>query len=139
MPSGGLGTTTKEPRGGLRSGLNGTRFTLVAHGRPVTKTLREACRPSSQPSAVTEKAKKHKGVIMPRKKKELGRPARALPPKTDATPEELATAMFALPAHHEWKYLGEERPDYKCGACGKAVSYPNVLTRAGLCGTCARA
>ena len=76
---------------------------------------------------------------MPRRKKELGRPARALPPRTDTTPEELAKAMFALPADHEWKYLGEGPPDYKCGTCGKAVSYPNVLTRTGLCGPCARA
>ena len=44
---------------------------------------------------------------MPRKKKALGRPARALPPRTEATPEQLAKAMFALPANHEWKYLGE--------------------------------
>ena len=46
--------------------------------------------------------------------------------------------MFALPADHEWKYL-DGPPDYKCGTCGKPVSYPNVLTRDGLCGPCARA
>ena len=74
---------------------------------------------------------------MPRKKKELGRPARPLPPRTDATPEQLAKAMFALPANHEWKYLEEGPPDYKCGTCGKPVSYPNVLTRDGLCAACA--
>ena len=61
-----------------------------------------------------------------------------LPPRTDATPEQLAKAMFALPADHEWKYL-DGPPDYKCGTCGKPVSYPNVLTRDGLCGPCARA
>ena len=74
---------------------------------------------------------------MPRKKKELGRPARALPPRTDATPEQLAKAMFALPANHEWKYL-DGPPDYQCGTCEKTVSYPNVLTRDGLCASCDR-
>ena len=74
---------------------------------------------------------------MPKKKKELGRPSRPLPPRTDATPEELAKAMFALPADHEWQYL-DGPPDYQCGTCGKTVSYPNVLTRTGLCAACAR-
>ena len=72
---------------------------------------------------------------MPRKKKELGRPARALPPRTDATPEQLAKAMFALPADHEWGYL-KERQDYRCQECGRAVSYPEVLGESGLCSTC---
>lgn len=75
---------------------------------------------------------------MARRKKELGRPARPLPPRVDATPEELARAMFALPADHKWKYLEEGPPDSRCGACGQAVSYPNVLTRAGLCSDCAK-
>ena len=75
---------------------------------------------------------------MARRKKALGRPARPLPPRTDATPEELAKAMFALPADREWKYLGEGPRDNQCRACGEEVSYPNVLTRAGLCADCAR-
>ena len=56
---------------------------------------------------------------MARRKKELGRPARALPPRTDATPEELAKAMFALPADHEWKYLGRGRRTTSVGPVGR--------------------
>lgn len=75
---------------------------------------------------------------MARRKKELGRPTQALLPRMDATPQELAKAMFALRANHEWKYLGKGPPAYQCQACGETVSYPNVLTRAGLYADCAR-
>ena len=42
---------------------------------------------------------------MPRKKKQRGRPARALPPRANVTPEQLVQAMLALPADYEWEYV----------------------------------
>ena len=42
---------------------------------------------------------------MPRKKKQRGRPARALPPSTDATPEQLVRALLALPADYDWEHV----------------------------------
>ena len=42
---------------------------------------------------------------MPRKKKQRGRPARALPPRTNATPEQLVQAMLALPADYDWEHV----------------------------------
>ena len=76
---------------------------------------------------------------MARRKKQPGRPSRPLPPRTEVTPEELAKAMFALPAEHERRCLREGPPEYQCGNCGQMVSYPNVLTEAGLCATYAEA
>ena len=57
------------------------------------------------------------------------------PPRVDATPEEIAQLMFQLPHDHQWKYETEP-PEYKCEACGKAVHYPDVLHREGLCQGC---
>ena len=65
-----------------------------------------------------------------RKKKEQGRPGRNLPPRVDATAEEIAQAMFALPANHKWKYL-ESKPEYRCTDCNREVSYPETLYRDG--------
>ena len=42
---------------------------------------------------------------MPRKKKQRGCPARALPPRTDATPEQLVRALLALPADYDWEHV----------------------------------
>ena len=42
---------------------------------------------------------------MVRTKNGRGRPtARPLPPKVNAAPEEMAKALFALPAHYKWQY-----------------------------------
>ena len=46
---------------------------------------------------------------MPRRKKERGRPPKAknlYPPRVDATAEEMARAMFRLPADHQREYPG---------------------------------
>ena len=53
---------------------------------------------------------------MPKRKKERGRPMkRPYPPRVDARPEDMAQAMFSLPAGRKWKYMeaGPEGPLYK--------------------------
>ena len=66
-----------------------------------------------------------------------GRPARPLPPRVDATPEQLAQAMFRLPANHEWEYLKKDGPkEYHCADCGRSVAYPEVLHDDGGCEDC---
>ena len=47
---------------------------------------------------------------MARTKNPCGRPAKPLPERIDAPPEEIAKAMLRLPADHQWKYL-EKEPD----------------------------
>ena len=67
------------------------------------------------------------------KKKPRGRPVeKRYPPRIDATPEELARTV-----------LNAGRPkarvksrDYRCGACGRAVHYPETLYRDGRCPEC---
>ena len=70
---------------------------------------------------------------MPRKKKPRGRPPiHPLPPKADATPEELARAFFQ-------GKLGDEAgfpTVYKCGQCQRVVAFPEVLYRDKRCGDC---
>lgn len=74
---------------------------------------------------------------MPGRKKERGRPpSKTLPPRIQATPEQLAQAMFAMSADHKWKYLGGKETDYRCGRCENPVSYQEVLSRVGLCQGC---
>ena len=74
---------------------------------------------------------------MPRKKKERGRPpSKLLPPRIQATPEQLAQAMFAMPAGHKWKYMEGEGTGYYCAECGRGISYPEVLTADGRCTRC---
>lgn len=77
---------------------------------------------------------------MPRKKKETGRPARPLPPRIDATPEQVAGAFFSMPADHDWKYVKEPGvaygEDYNCVDCSRSVKYPDTLHDDGRCDTC---
>ena len=73
---------------------------------------------------------------MARPKKELGRPVEnKLPPRIDATPEEIAEAFFRLPMGQKV----EEGRDYRCGECGQEVNYHAVLDRKGRCSNCAKA
>ena len=68
-------------------------------------------------------------------KKPRGRPMKKrYPPRIDATPEEIARAV-----------LNSGRPkarvksrDYRCGACGRAVHYPETLYNDGGCSECHR-
>ena len=72
---------------------------------------------------------------MPRKRKERGRPTEhPLPPRIDATPEEIAEAFFRFPTNGSVK----PREDYRCSDCGESVHYPDVLDRAGRCDPCAQ-
>ena len=69
-------------------------------------------------------------------KKDRGRPMKNLyPPRADVTAEDIAQAMFSLPADHEWEYL-ESAPEYRCADCGREVHYPDTLYRDGRCADC---
>ena len=73
---------------------------------------------------------------MPKRKKERGRPMkRHYPPRIDTTAEEIAQAMFSVPADHQWEYLKAE-PEYRCVDCGESVNYPDTLYQDGRCETC---
>ena len=74
---------------------------------------------------------------MPRKLKERGRPVEnKLPPRVDATAEELPGAMFRLPPDHKWQYENGEGTVYRCLECNKAVHCPYALYRDGRCRGC---
>ena len=71
--------------------------------------------------------------------KERGRPMKKrYPPRVDATPEDMAQAMFSLPAGRKWEYLeaGPEGPVYRRTDCEREVYYPDTLYRDGRCETC---
>ena len=69
---------------------------------------------------------------MPRKKRELGRPARGYPPRIDATVDELVEAFFRAPPG-----AGVDEPKvYRCVDCKRAVYYPEILYRDGRCEEC---
>lgn len=75
---------------------------------------------------------------MPRTKKGpgRGRTGRPLPPKIDATMEDMAKAMLAMPADHAWQYEQGEGKFYQCGECGRVVSFPETLHQDGFCENC---
>ena len=68
-------------------------------------------------------------------KRPRGRPMeKHPPPRTDATMDELAYAVFALPADHKWQYGKSTKS--RCRACQRPVNYPEVLGSSGLCLGC---
>ena len=72
-----------------------------------------------------------------RKKRERGRPMkRGYAPRIDATPEEMAKAMFSLPADHQWEYEKDGGKAYQCAVCEREVAYPETLYRDGRCEEC---
>ena len=73
---------------------------------------------------------------MPRKRKERGRPGRKYPPRIDATAEEMAQAIFRLPANHDWEYETDGGKVYRCVGCEREVYYPEMLYRDGRCEAC---
>ena len=75
----------------------------------------------------------------PRRKKERGRPLEnRYPPRVDATPEDIAQAMFSLPAGRKWEYMetGPEGTVYRCVNCVREVHYPDTLYSDGRCERC---
>ena len=81
--------------------------------------------------------RKTEGRVLASAERGRGRPARPLPPKVDATPEQLAQAMFQLPADHQWEYLKQDAPkEYHCADCERLVAYPEVLHNDGRCEGC---
>ena len=67
---------------------------------------------------------------MTRKRKERGRPARAYPPRIDATAEEIAQAFLRTPP--PGPEINEDQI-YRCEDCGREVNYPEILYRDGRC------
>ena len=67
---------------------------------------------------------------MPRKRKERGRPARPLPPRIDATAEEIAQVFLRTPP--PGPEIDESRV-YRCLDCGLEVHYPDILYQDGRC------
>ena len=71
---------------------------------------------------------------MVKRKKALGRPMeKRYPPKIDATPEEIAQAMFRA----SLDTVVDTDKVYRCEGCAREVNYPEVLYRDGRCGECA--
>ena len=70
---------------------------------------------------------------MPRTKKQRGRPARPLPPRIDATPEELARAVLSV--GRPTKAVDDSKV-YRCTACGRAVQWPETLYNDNRCEGC---
>ncbi len=74
---------------------------------------------------------------MPRQRNELGRTVtRRLPPRIDATPEQIARAMFRLPANHQRRFEQDGGAEYHCVTCNREVYYPEVLYNDGRCEGC---
>ena len=72
---------------------------------------------------------------MPRKKKPRGRPARPLPPRIDATAEEIAEKVLQVKPKGRFSDPPAQI-EYKCGKCTRLVAYPETLYRGGLCREC---
>ena len=70
---------------------------------------------------------------MPQKRNRgQGRPAlHTLPPRIDASPEDIASVFFRSPG------TTDTTPrKYNCRSCGSRVIYPDVLFDDGKCGRC---
>ena len=72
---------------------------------------------------------------MPRKKKPRGRPSRPLPPRIDATPEEIAEMVLQVKPKRRFSDPPAQI-EYKCGECSRLVAYPETLYQDGLCWSC---
>ena len=71
---------------------------------------------------------------MAKRKKALGRPMeKGYPPKIDASPEEIAKAMFRTPPYT----VVDTDKVYRCEGCAREVNYPEILYRDGRCEGCA--
>ena len=72
---------------------------------------------------------------MPRKKKERGRPNKPLPPRIDATPDEIARVMLNTRPKAHWDYQDGETV-YRCVECLREVQFPETLYQDGKCSGC---
>ena len=70
---------------------------------------------------------------MPRKQSRgQGRPAiHPLPPRIDASPEDIARAFFRAPVTTNTKPR-----KYYCNSCGSQITYPEILFDDGKCSVC---
>lgn len=70
---------------------------------------------------------------MPRPKKPRGRPTKnLLPPKIDATPEQIAQTFFRKRPLDDGLVIKA----YRCAQCEREVHYPETLFEGGLCAEC---
>ena len=72
---------------------------------------------------------------MPRQKKQRGRPPRLLPPRIDATAEEIAERVLQVRPKRRFNDPPAQI-GYKCGECNRLVAYPEILYQDGLCSGC---
>lgn len=61
-----------------------------------------------------------------------GRPPSPMPPRIDASPEEIARAVFAAPPD----LTVDDDLEYRCVDCGRIVAYPETLYNDGRCEGC---
>jgi hypothetical protein len=73
--------------------------------------------------------------VTTKRKKPRGRPGQPLPPRIDATAEEIAEVVLRAKPTKPF-YAPPDRPEYHCEACGKVVSYPDTLYRDNRCEGC---
>ena len=66
----------------------------------------------------------------------MGRPARGLPPRIDATAEEIAQVFMRTPPPGPSLDLSKV---YRCTDCERAIYYPEILYRGGRCEECHKA
>ena len=64
-----------------------------------------------------------------------GRTGRPLPPRIDATPEEIAEVVLGARPKRKFADQPAER-EYRCGECKRPVSYPETLYADDLCKDC---
>ena len=69
---------------------------------------------------------------MAKVKRARGRPARPLPPRIDATPEQVARTLLQMPPPKETM----ESRTYSCASCGRAVTWPDILYDDQRCESC---
>lgn len=70
-------------------------------------------------------------MVRKKAKKRVRPPMPPLPPQIDASPEELARAMFNSPPIKK-----THAKSYHCERCGRQVSFPEGLNDEGVCLVC---
>ena len=79
------------------------------------------------------------GGMMPRGKKERGRPVtRRRPPCVAAMPEQIAAALFRRPANHQGQFERDRGVECHCAACQRKLHYTEMLYNDGRRASCHR-